>query len=74
MIKGLNHEDLQESVDYYLETMQLKAYTARRPLQLSGGNKRKLSTSMALIGNPRLQFFDEPSSGMDPIARKFLWS
>jgi len=41
---------------------------------MSGGNKRKLCTSNALIGNPSLQFFDEPSSGMDPLARKFLWT
>lgn len=49
-------------------------YKDRWACKLSGGNKRKLNTAMALIGNPTIQFFDEPSSGMDPLARKFLWT
>ena len=53
--------------------MQLQKYADYRPTKLSGGNKRKLCTALALIGNPSLQFFDEPSSGMDPLARKGLW-
>ena len=42
-------------------------------LLLSGGNKRKLSTAIALAGDPPLIFLDEPSSGMDPVARRNLW-
>lgn len=34
----------------------------------SGGNKRKLSVAIAMIGNPQVIFLDEPSSGMDPEA------
>lgn len=41
---------------------------------MSGGNKRKLCVSLALIGSPLIQFFDEPSSGVDPIARRYLWN
>ena len=40
---------------------------------LSGGNKRKLSVAMAMIGNPKIVFLDEPSTGMDPVARRFMW-
>lgn len=40
---------------------------------ISGGNKRKLSTAIALIGNPPVIFLDEPTTGMDPAARRFLW-
>ena len=40
----------------------------------SGGNKRKLSTAIALVGNPSIVFLDEPTSGMDPGARRFLWN
>ena len=39
----------------------------------SGGNKRKLSTAVALIGDPRIIFLDEPTTGMDPVARRQLW-
>ena len=38
------------------------------------GNKRKLSTAIALVGNPPVLFLDEPTAGMDPTARRFLWN
>ena len=40
----------------------------------SGGNKRKLSTAIALVGGPAVILLDEPSSGMDPGARRQLWN
>ena len=39
----------------------------------SGGNKRKLSVAVALVGNPAVVLLDEPSTGMDPGAKRFLW-
>uniref|UniRef100_A0A7S3ZF35 ABC transporter domain-containing protein n=1 Tax=Lotharella globosa TaxID=91324 RepID=A0A7S3ZF35_9EUKA len=39
----------------------------------SGGNKRKLSVGIALVGDPPIVFLDEPSTGMDPGARRFMW-
>ena len=41
---------------------------------MSGGNKRKLSVAMAIIGNPPVVLLDEPSAGMDPQAKRFMWS
>ncbi len=41
---------------------------------MSGGNKRKLSVAVAIVGNPPIILLDEPSAGMDPEARRFMWS
>ncbi|EGB04549.1 hypothetical protein AURANDRAFT_32201, partial [Aureococcus anophagefferens] len=42
--------------------------------ELSGGQKRKLSTSIALAGGSRFIILDEPTAGMDPVARRELWT
>lgn len=39
----------------------------------SGGNKRKLSTCISIIGFPRCILLDEPTSGVDPVSRRELW-
>lgn len=39
----------------------------------SGGMKRKLCVAMSLVGDPRLLFLDEPTSGMDPLSRRAMW-
>ena len=39
----------------------------------AGGNRRKLSVAVALIGSPPILLLDEPSTGMDPAARRSLW-
>ena len=40
----------------------------------SGGNKRKLCTAIALIGNPPIVLLDEPTTGLDPNAKRYLWN
>ena len=73
-LKGLKDNDLKQSVAYFLQTMQLDFFKETKAGNLSGGNKRKLCVANALIGGPDLLFFDEPSTGLDPIARRFLWN
>ena len=41
--------------------------------KLSGGNKRKLQVAISILGNPQIIFLDEPSAGMDPGSRRFMW-
>ena len=53
--------------------MNLEQYENKKAGTLSGGNKRKLSVAMAMLGNPPVVFLDEPSAGMDPKARRFMW-
>ncbi|CAD8079917.1 unnamed protein product [Paramecium sonneborni] len=73
-LKGLKGIELEESILYFLKVMQLENYENSLAGQLSGGNKRKLCVALALMGGTNMQFFDEPSSGVDPIARRFLWN
>lgn len=73
-LKGLTGADLKEVVEYYLDVLQLRSYIKTKAGELSGGNRRKLCVGLALMGGPKLLFFDEPSSGLDPIAKRFLWA
>ena len=61
-------------VHWCLTRLNLSAYADRQSCTYSGGNKRKLSTAIALVGNPNMVFLDEPTAGMDVGARRFLWN
>ena len=56
-----------------LERVTLTPYADRVCGSYSGGNKRKLSLAIALVGSPAVVFLDEPSSGMDPVSRRHMW-
>jgi ATP-binding cassette, subfamily A (ABC1), member 3 len=72
-IKGIPAEKRNELVEKKLVEMDLKQYEDKCAGTLSGGNKRKLSVAIAMLGNPPIVFLDEPSTGMDPEARRFMW-
>ena len=63
-IKGVPEERMKAVVDAKLSEFDLVNYTNKLAGSLSGGNKRKLSVAIAMIGSPKLIFLDEPSSGM----------
>jgi ATP-binding cassette subfamily A (ABC1) protein 3 len=54
--------------------MSLDEFTNKISGKLSGGNKRKLSVAISMICNPPIILLDEPSTGMDPEARRYMWS
>jgi len=73
-IKGLSNTETEEAINYLLEAIGLVEYRDRPAEKLSGGNKRKLCVGISIIGAPKLMFMDEPSTGMDPLARNKLWN
>ncbi|XP_031662332.1 ATP-binding cassette sub-family A member 2 isoform X3 [Oncorhynchus kisutch] len=73
-LRGIPWKDEQRVVSWALEKLELSKYADKPAGTYSGGNKRKLSTAIALIGYPSLIFLDEPTTGMDPKARRFLWN
>jgi len=72
-IKGILPKDINAVVSGKIAEMGLTEYADRSAATYSGGNKRKLSVAMAMIGEPSIVFLDEPSTGMDPMARRFMW-
>ena len=54
--------------------MDLIKFEGKLAGTFSGGNKRKLQVAIAMLGNPPIVFMDEPSTGMDPGARRFMWN
>jgi len=73
-IKGIPAHMREPLIKEKLQQLNLTNFEHVQAGTYSGGNKRKLSVAIALLGNPPIVFLDEPSSGMDPEARRFMWS
>lgn len=73
-IKGIPKDRRPALIESTITEMNLKDHREKCAGTLSGGNKRKLSVANAIIGDPPLILLDEPSAGMDPEARRFMWS
>ena len=72
-IRGLQGSSLARQVQRVLERVQLLEYAEIPAGRYSGGNRRKLQTAIALISQPMLLLLDEPTAGVDPYAKQFLW-
>ncbi|KAF4826172.1 ATP-binding cassette sub-family A member 3 [Colletotrichum tropicale] len=65
--------DIDHNVNAVIHAVGLQAFSTRMAHALSGGNKRKLSLGIALMGNPTVVLLDEPSSGLDAAAKRIMW-
>ncbi|MGH0124822.1 UNVERIFIED_CONTAM: hypothetical protein FKN15_074026 [Acipenser sinensis] len=74
ILRGVPEEEVCKVAEWGVRKLGLVKYMDKGAGNYSGGNKRKLSTAMALTGGPPVVFLDEPTTGMDPKARRALWN
>ncbi|XP_026353368.1 retinal-specific phospholipid-transporting ATPase ABCA4 [Ursus arctos] len=73
-LRGVPADEIERVANWSIQSLGLSLYADRLVGTYSGGNKRKLSTAIALMGCPPLVLLDEPTTGMDPQARRMLWN
>ena len=73
-IKGIPAEKREAQIEKSIASLHLEEHRTKLSKALSGGNKRKLQVAICILGNPPIILLDEPSAGMDPEARRFMWS
>jgi len=72
-MKGIPWKQLAKEADERLSEVSLIKAQNKLSSAYSGGMKRRLSVAVALVGDPRIVFLDEPTTGMDPVSRRGVW-
>jgi ABC-type multidrug transport system ATPase subunit len=73
-LRGIPYRYIDGKVESLLEQLSFTPHADKPAQHLSGGNKRKLSLGIALIGDPKVLLIDESSSGMDPLSKRRMWN
>lgn len=71
--RGVPKDRINHEVSTLLQLLDLEEFADKPCGDYSGGNKRKLCFAIALIGTPPLILLDEPTSGVDAVARRKMW-
>ena len=71
--KGINCNKISQETLSMLEELGMKSRFSVQSMKLSGGEKRKLSLSLAFMGKPEIVMLDEPTAGMDSSSRRKAW-
>ncbi|MDD4032704.1 MAG: ABC transporter ATP-binding protein [Bacteroidales bacterium] len=71
---GMTRKQAQTRADELINLFQLGSERNKKAGMLSGGNKRRLHCALALVHKPQVLFLDEPTVGMDPLARHTFWN
>mmetsp|Transcript_9173 Transcript_9173/g.6923 ORF Transcript_9173/g.6923 Transcript_9173/m.6923 type:complete len:193 (+) Transcript_9173:866-1444(+) len=74
LIKGVPDSEILASSEELLKSVGLFDVRHAQTKSFSGGMKRRLSVAISAIGNPKIIFMDEPTTGMDPVSRKDVWT
>ena len=73
-LSGQNKDEIEETKRYVYQYFDLDTVQNKKAYKLSGGWQRKLSIALALVSKPKILFLDEPTLGLDVIARRELWN
>ena len=73
-LSGQSISEVEETKKYIYEAFGLDKVRNKQAMKLSGGWQRKLSIALSLVTKPKVLFLDEPTLGLDVIARRELWS
>lgn len=71
---SLKKQDASKRAEELIQLFELQSESNKKASALSGGNKRRLHCALALVHRPRVLFLDEPTVGMDPVARDNFWN
>ncbi|XP_042234666.1 cholesterol transporter ABCA5-like [Homarus americanus] len=73
-IRGVHKDQVKPLIDTYLQGLEIEEHRKKMVKACSGGTKRKLSYILSMLGCPQVVLLDEPSTGMDPQSKRFLWN